>query len=153
MCPRFLVLPSVLVLALGSAVPLAAQRVETRVAVSRTHSAPQTSADDAATAAVRAAAAAADSGRGLPRWVRWGLVGAAAGAVTFPLLNSMSIDPQHSAAEAAALGAVTGFVIVGGSVALWDAGCRGDTRPRRAGLCGARWRRGWVNSERLSVMP
>jgi hypothetical protein len=135
MRPRFLVLPSVLVLALVAAVPLAAQQVESRAAVGRARSAPQTSAHDAATVAVRAAVAAADSGRGLPRWVRWGLVGAAAGAVTFPLLNGLSPNPERSSGRAAAEGAVVGFALIGGSVALWDALCRGDTRSRRAGLC------------------
>lgn len=134
---RFLVSPSVVVLALVSAVPLAAQQLEARVAVGP-RSAPQTSTHDAATAAVRAAVAAADTGRGLPRWVRWGLAGAAAGAVTFPLLNGLSPDPEKSPARAAVEGAAIGFVIVGGSVALWDAVCRGDTRSRRAGLCGGR---------------
>jgi hypothetical protein len=121
-----------------SAFPLAAQQLESRAAVRRPSSPAQTSAHDAAMAPARAAVAAADSGRGLPRWVRWGLVGAVAGAATFPILNGLSPSTERSTARAAAEGAVIGFVLVGGGVALWDAMCRGDTRSRRAGLCGHR---------------
>ena len=73
--------------------------------------------------------------RGMPRWVRWGLVGAAAGAVTLPLLGPLANDSKTRPARDAAAGAVGEFVLVGGGVALWDAVCAGDTRSRRAGLC------------------
>ena len=138
MFARFLVSSSVVVLALVSPLPLGAQQLESRAAVGRARSSPQTSTHDATTGAVRAAVAAADTGRGLPRWVRWGLAGAAAGAVTFPILNGVSSDSEKSSARAAVEGAVIGFALIGGSVALWDAACRGDTRSRRAGLCGGR---------------
>ena len=135
---RFLVTPTVAVLALVSPVRLGAQHLESRTAVGRARAAPQTTTLDAAKGAVRAAVAVADTGRGLPHWVRWGLVGAAAGAVTFPILNGVSSDSEKSSARAAGEGAVIGFAVIGGSVALWDAVCRGDTKSRRAGLCGGR---------------
>ena len=75
---------------------------------------------------------------GLPRWVRWGLVGAAAGAITLPLLSGLASDSESNTGRDVVAGAIGGFIIVGGSVALWDAVCAGDTRSRRAGLCGAR---------------
>ena len=72
----------------------------------------------------------------MPTWVKWGLVGAAAGAVTFPLLGSMASDSRGNAAGDAVAGAAVGFVIVGGGVALWQALCGPDSSSRRAGLCG-----------------
>lgn len=71
-----------------------------------------------------------------PRWVRWGLIGAAAGAVTLPVLSSLARDDEVHLGRAALAGALSGFVIVGGSIAIWDALCAGNTRSRRAGLCG-----------------
>ena len=64
-------------------------------------------------------APAAQSGGGTPSWVKWGLIGAAAGALTFPLLSTLASDSEHNVAPDAAVGAVVGFVIVGGGVALW----------------------------------
>lgn len=87
---------------------------------------------------VIAPSAITSDGGGLPHWARWGLVGAAAGAATFPLLGSMASDSKAHPASEAAAGALAGFVIVGGGVALWDSVCGGDTRSRRAGLCGGR---------------
>lgn len=78
----------------------------------------------------------ADARRAMPTWVKWGLVGAAAGAVTFPLLGSMASDSRGNAAGDAVAGAAIGFVIVGGGVALWQAMCAPDSSSRRAGLCG-----------------
>ena len=73
---------------------------------------------------------------GIPRWVKWGLVGAAAGAITLPLLAGMSVDNDPDPfIKNAALGAAFGFVVIGGSVAIWDALCAGDTWSRRSGLC------------------
>ena len=69
-------------------------------------------------------------------WLKWGLVGAAAGAVAFPLLGGMASDSQHEPARDAVVGAAAGFVIVGGGVALWQAICGPDSGSRRAGLCG-----------------
>ena len=74
--------------------------------------------------------------RGLPTWVKWGLVGAVAGAVTFPLLASLSAGQSSNTARAAVGGAASGFVIVGGAVLLWQSICRPDSGSRRAGLCG-----------------
>jgi hypothetical protein len=73
---------------------------------------------------------------GMPRWVKWGLVGAAGGAIALPLLAGMSVDSDSDPfIQNAALGAAFGFVVVGGSVAIWDALCGGDTWSRRSGLC------------------
>ena len=77
----------------------------------------------------------ADSG-GMPRWVKWGLVGAAGGAALFAAAGQSNTDPGHSVAGDALYGAATGFVLVGGAVALWDWLCHGDTSSRRAGMCG-----------------
>jgi hypothetical protein len=81
-------------------------------------------------------AANADAGRGMPGWVKWGLIGAAAGAVAFPLLGSMASDERSNPVKNAVAGAAAGFVVVGGSVALWQAVCGTDSSSRRAGLCG-----------------
>ena len=78
----------------------------------------------------------AGSGRGMPAWLKWGLIGAGAGAVTFPLLGSMASDSRSEPAGNAVAGAAVGFVIVGGGVALWQAVCGPDSSSRRAGLCG-----------------
>jgi hypothetical protein len=48
----------------------------------------------------------------------------------------MASDSQHDTAREAIVGAATGFVIVGGGVALWQAICGPDSASRRAGLCG-----------------
>ena len=80
-------------------------------------------------------ALAAAPGRPVPAWLKWGLVGAGAGAVTFPLLGGLS-DSNHQPARDAALGAAAGFVIVGGAVALWQGLCGPDSASRRAGMCG-----------------
>lgn len=127
-----------LVLVLGLAVPLSAQPVARRVAPERTSSPwlPAISRTDLVS--VRVAQVGPDAARRMPRWVKWGFVGAAAGAVTLPLLSSLASDTESNTARAAAAGALGGFVIIGGSVALWDAVCAGDTSSRRAGLCGRR---------------
>jgi len=78
----------------------------------------------------------AGAARAMPAWLKWGLVGAGAGAVTFPLLGSMASDSRNDAAANAVAGAAFGFVIVGGSVALWQAVCGPDSSSRRAGMCG-----------------
>jgi len=77
----------------------------------------------------------ADSGA-MPRWVKWGLVGAVGGAVLFAAAGQSNTDASHSAAGDALYGAATGFVVIGGAVALWDWLCSGDTGSRRAGMCG-----------------
>lgn len=82
-----------------------------------------------------AAPLAAGSWDSTPRWLRWGLVGAVAGAVAFPLLGGLSGSDGNAAGDALA-GAAVGFIILGGAVALWDALCAGQTSSRRAGLCG-----------------
>ena len=76
------------------------------------------------------------SSGGMPRWVKWGLVGAVAGGVLFAVAGQSNVDGGHSVAGDAFYGAATGFVILGGSVALYDWLCGGDTRSRRSGLCG-----------------
>lgn len=74
---------------------------------------------------------------GSPRWVKWGLVGAGAGALTFMALGQMTIDTQpNPPLQDAAFGAAAGFIIIGGSIALYDAICAPGSSSRRAGLCG-----------------
>lgn len=124
-------------LALMFAAPLVAQPVARPVAAVRADAAgPQSVGQGETTTATRLADAGALGARRVPRWVRWGLAGAAAGAVAMPLLASLASDTEARPARDAAGGALAGFVIVGGSIALWDAVCAGDTRSRRAGLCG-----------------
>jgi hypothetical protein len=76
------------------------------------------------------------SSGGMPRWVKWGLVGAVAGGVLFAVAGQSNVEGGHSVAGDAFYGAATGFVILGGGVALYDWMCAGDTRSRRSGLCG-----------------
>jgi hypothetical protein len=129
---------AVLALALGLAVPLSAQPVARRAAVERATSTWTSDSRRAGIGPVPDASSSQADRRRLPRWVRWGLVGAAAGAVTFPLLGGLGGGSESRPARDAAAGAISGFVVIGGSVALWDAVCAGDTRSRRAGMCGHR---------------
>lgn len=76
------------------------------------------------------------SSGGMPRWVKWGLVGAFAGGVLATVAGQSNIEGGHSVADDAFYGAATGFVILGGGVALYDWLCAGNTRSRRGGLCG-----------------
>ena len=76
---------------------------------------------------------------GMPRWVKWGLVGAVAGAITFPILSGLSAPDDQAKGGVVgdvAAGAAVGFVIVGGSILAWDAVCGGEKRSRRPVLCG-----------------
>jgi len=73
---------------------------------------------------------------GMPRWVKWGVVGAVAGGAFFAVAGQSNVDGHHSAAGDALVGAAAGFVIIGGGVAFWDHMCAGDTRSRRSGMCG-----------------
>ena len=73
---------------------------------------------------------------GTPRWVKWGVVGAVLGGALFAFAGQQNTDQNHSMAGDFAYGAATGFVILGGGVALWDWLCAGDTKSRRSGLCG-----------------
>ena len=66
-------------------------------------------------------AAALPGNSGMPRWVRWGLVGAVGGAVLFVVADS-----NHSVGSRIISGAATGFVVVGGGVLLYDAVCGGS---------------------------
>lgn len=70
-----------------------------------------------------------------PRWIKWGLIGAAAGAVTFGVLSRASTEEPNPLLPDVALGAVAGFVILGGAVALYDLVCKPDSMSERAGLC------------------
>lgn len=72
---------------------------------------------------------------GMPRWVKWGLVGAAAGAATFALLSGTDTEGDRNAAADAAMGAVFGFAILGGAIAVYDWVCKPDSGSQRAGLC------------------
>jgi len=72
----------------------------------------------------------------MPRWAKWGIVGAVAGGVLFAVVGQSNVDRDHSVAGDALYGAATGFVILGGAVALYDWVCADDTPSRRSGLCG-----------------
>ena len=74
-------------------------------------------------------------GDGMPRWVKWGLVGAVAGAATFALLSGTDTDGDRNAATDAAMGAVFGFAILGGGIAFYDWVCKPGSGSQRAGLC------------------
>jgi hypothetical protein len=71
---------------------------------------------------------------GTPRWVKWGLVGAVGGAALFALLSQTADDP-NPVLQDAAVGAIAGFVTIGGAVAFYDWVCKPDSRSERAGLC------------------
>jgi hypothetical protein len=71
-----------------------------------------------------------------PRWLTWGIVGAGLGAVTFALLGQLgSPDEPNPVLRDAAFGAAAGFVILGGSVAVYDLVCAPGSTSQRAGLC------------------
>jgi hypothetical protein len=106
-------------------------------------------ADDAAWFATAQAAHPGPGGVGshaaapLPRWVKWGLVGAGTGALLGVALGGMSIEPRP-ALHNAFIGAAGGFVILGGSIAAYDLVCAPGSASRRSGLCtgpGSRSRR------------
>lgn len=71
----------------------------------------------------------------MPRWVKWGLIGAAAGAITFGLFSRMSIEDDNPLLPDVALGAAVGFVTIGGAIAIYDLVCKPDSASDRAGLC------------------
>lgn len=58
----------------------------------------------------------------MPRWLRWGLIGAVAGAVIWTAADAGN-NHTGSVLDHALAGAATGFIIVGGGVALYDAVC------------------------------
>lgn len=72
---------------------------------------------------------------GMPRWVKWGLIGAVAGAATFAVLSGTSTDGDRSAAQDAALGAVFGFAVLGGAIGFYDWVCKPGSTSRRVGAC------------------
>jgi hypothetical protein len=82
---------------------------------------------------------AASATGGMPHWLRWGLIGAAGGAVTFAVLGGLPAQgsgaPHHSTATWATEGAIAGFVVIGGAVAFYDWVCAAGSRSERAGLC------------------
>ena len=76
-------------------------------------------------------------GRPMAPWLKWGLVGAGAGAVAFALLGQSRVDGEpNPVLQDAAVGAVIGFAVIGGAVAFYSWVCSPDSRSRRAGLCG-----------------
>lgn len=79
-------------------------------------------------------AAALPGNSGMPRWLRWGLVGAIGGAVLFTLANGFNGGSNSTGGEILA-GAATGFVIVGGGVLLYDLICPPGSGSR-SGFCG-----------------
>jgi hypothetical protein len=88
------------------------------------------------TPVARSHAAMQQTGGEAPRWVKWGLVGAAAGGVLFSVAGQSNPDGDRSVIGDAALGAAIGFVILGGAIALYDSVCAPASGSRRAGLCG-----------------
>lgn len=75
-------------------------------------------------------------GRPMAPWLKWGLVGAGAGAVAFAVLGQSRVDERNPVLQDAALGAVIGFAVIGSAVAFYSWVCSPDSRSRRAGLCG-----------------
>ena len=76
-------------------------------------------------------------GRPMAPWLKWGLVGAGAGAVAFALLGQSRVDGEpNPVLQDAAVGAAIGFAVIGGAVAFYSWVCSPDSRSRRAGLCG-----------------
>jgi hypothetical protein len=71
----------------------------------------------------------------MPRWVKWGLIGAAAGAAMGALLSEADINGDRNATQNAATGAVFGFAILGAAIAFYDWVCKPDSGSQRAGLC------------------
>ena len=71
------------------------------------------------------AATALPGNSGMPRWVRWGLVGAIGGAALFAIAEGLNGE-THSTGSRIVAGAATGFVVVGGGVLLYDAVCGGS---------------------------
>jgi hypothetical protein len=69
---------------------------------------------------------------GMPRWLRWGLVGAIGGAALFVLADGLN-SGNHSVGSSLLAGAATGFVVVGGGVLVYDALC--SNRSGRSGAC------------------
>jgi len=59
---------------------------------------------------------------GMPRWLKWGLLGAVGGAVLYTAIKAGDSNSGDVLAHAAT-GALVGFIVVGGSVAIYDAAC------------------------------
>jgi hypothetical protein len=83
-----------------------------------------------AAAKLHAGSVAASSSE-MPHWLKWGLIGAVGGAVLYTAVRAGNANPGSVIGNAAA-GAITGFIVVGGGVALYDWGCS----TRRFGGCG-----------------
>jgi hypothetical protein len=79
--------------------------------------------------------AVATDGRPMPAWLKWGIVGAGVGAITFAVLGRTP-DKPNPILQDAAVGAVAGFVLIGGGVAFYNWVCSPGSGSRRAGLCG-----------------
>jgi hypothetical protein len=69
---------------------------------------------------------------GMPRWLRWGLVGAVGGAALFTLVDGLNGNSRSVGSDILA-GAATGFVVVGGGVLVYDAICSPSSGGRRSG--------------------
>ena len=73
----------------------------------------------------------ASTSEGMPHWLKWGLIGALGGAVLYAAIRAGDTNAGSVIGNAAA-GAITGFIVVGGGVALYDAACHS----RSSGGCG-----------------
>lgn len=88
----------------------------------------------AVAARVASKAAALPGNSGMPRWVRWGLVGAIGGAALFTLADALN-NGRHSVGSDILAGAATGFVVIGGGVLVYDAICSPGSNSH-SGFCG-----------------
>lgn len=70
-------------------------------------------------------AAALPGNSGMPRWVRWGLVGAIGGGLLFVMADGFN-GSGGSKGSAFLSGAATGFIVLGGGVLLYDSVCSGS---------------------------
>lgn len=105
-----------------------------REAAAQSTSAARLGVHAVASAEMPAPSQSVDYGR-MPRWIKWGLIGAVAGAITFGLFSRMTIEDENPLLPDIALGAAVGFVTIGGGVAFYDWVCKPDSRSQRAGLC------------------
>lgn len=121
--------PILILLFLSLATVAEAQRIEPigiSPRVARTEATRFSSRDVTATH-ITTAPADLPGNSGMPRWLRWGLVGAIGGAVLFTAVDGLNGN-SHSVGSDILAGAATGFVVVGGGVLVYDAICSNGTR-------------------------
>jgi hypothetical protein len=78
-------------------------------------------------------------GTGLPGWLKWGAVGGVGAALLVGAMHGAGGGtPRQSRGEAMLVGGVGGFVIIGGSVAVYQSVCSPGSWSQRNHLCGRR---------------